>query len=83
MKNRASKTQLPRKSKETVTIKTQVTIGFGQGKLEPELEEMAALWTPTVRLQMAAKFEAWARQLKGDAAAVVSEDQPHPTRWRN
>ena len=32
--------------------------------LEPELEEMAALWPAAKRFEMAQKFRRWARQLK-------------------
>lgn len=35
--------------------------------LEPELEEMAALWLPAKRFEMAQKMERWARQLRVSA----------------
>lgn len=33
-------------------------------ELEPELEEIAALWSAAKRFEMARKFGRWARQLK-------------------
>ena len=33
-------------------------------RLEPELEEIAAFWSASKRLEMARKFKRWARQLR-------------------
>ena len=35
--------------------------------LEPELEEVVALYTPGQRMELAQKFERWARQLRVSA----------------
>lgn len=45
--------------------------------LEPELEEMAALWTPAKRLEMARYFTRWARQLKV-SAFILSKNSNVP-----
>jgi hypothetical protein len=47
-------------------MKTRVT-------LEPELEQIAALWGPLHRLEMAAKLERWARQLRVSARITLRD----------
>jgi hypothetical protein len=42
-------------------------------QLEPELEAMAALWTPAKRLEMAKIYARWARQLKISAKILGAE----------
>lgn len=44
--------------------------------LEPELEEIAALWPPVRRLEAAAKMRRWARQLEISARVMVSRARP-------
>jgi len=48
--------------------------------LEPELEEMAALWPAAKRFEMAEKFRRWARQLKvsGLIMSRASSRGPQP-----
>lgn len=41
--------------------------------LEPELEEIAAPWGPLHRLEVAAKFERWARQLRISARITLRD----------
>jgi hypothetical protein len=41
--------------------------------LEPELEQMAALWTPAKRLEMAVIFARWSRQLKISSFILTSD----------
>ena len=49
-------------------------------RLEPELEEMAADWGPLHRIEMAAKFKRWSRQLRISAAITLKDRSwPKPT----
>lgn len=56
---------------ETARMKTRVT-------LEPELEEEAALLTPTQRILLAKKLERWARQLRVSAFIMRRDAAPKP-----
>jgi len=47
--------------------------------LEPELQEVAAEWGPLHRLEVAAKFERWARQLRV-SARITLRDRSLPKR---
>ena len=47
-------------------------------RLEPELEEDAALLTPPERRAMARKLERWARQLRLSATIMEIDDRPKP-----
>lgn len=47
-------------------------------KLEPELEAEAMLLTPAQRIQMAAKLERWARQLRVSAFILRADAEPKP-----
>lgn len=49
-------------------------------KLEPELEEIAALWPPAKRLEMARKLSRWSRQLRISALILISDARPSPRR---
>jgi|GEM_PF-1768441 len=42
--------------------------------LEPELEEIAALWPAAKRFEMAEKFRRWARQLKVSGRIMVKNE---------
>ena len=44
--------------------------------LEPSLEELAALWSPAKRVEMARKMERWARQLLISAAILQADSGP-------
>jgi len=48
--------------------------GFCPVKLEPELEEIAALWPAAKRLAVARKFKRWARQLKVSAIIMIHRE---------
>ena len=54
-------------------MKTRVT-------LEPELQEIAALWPPAQRLEAAEKMHRWARQLKISALIMLKDSRPKPRR---
>jgi hypothetical protein len=41
--------------------------------LEPELEEMAALWPAAKRFEVALKLKRWSKQLKISAQIMVSD----------
>ncbi len=41
--------------------------------LEPELEEMAALWPAAKRFEVALKLKRWAKQLKISAQIMISD----------
>jgi hypothetical protein len=55
---------------------------FCRVKLEPELEEIAALWPAAKRFEVAQKLKRWARQLKISAQIMASDvrgrDSPRP-----
>jgi len=51
--------------------------------LEPELERIAALWTPMKRLEMARKFEKWARQLRVSGRIMIFRAPGHIGRRRS
>ena len=42
-------------------------------KLEPELEEIAALWPAAKRFEVAQKLKRWARQLRISAQIMASD----------
>jgi hypothetical protein len=44
--------------------------------LEPELESEVALFTPSQRIELARKFERWARQLKVSAFILDRDAGP-------
>jgi len=44
--------------------------------MEPDLERMAAGWAPSVRLEMAARFRRWARQLRLSAVIALADQRP-------
>jgi len=48
--------------------------------LEPELEKIAGLWTPLKRLEMARKFEKWARQLRISGKIMIFRSPGHSGR---
>jgi hypothetical protein len=52
----------------------------GPGKrrvaLEPELEEIACLWPPAKRFEMARKFRRWARQLRISGLILFHDSHP-------
>ena len=48
--------------------------------LEPELEEVAALWGPVKRFEMARKFGRWQRQLRISAFIMLHASHPGPKR---
>lgn len=50
--------------------------------LEPELEQMAILWTPIKRLDMARAMERWARQLRVSARIMLRDARPVTSRPR-
>ncbi len=45
-------------------------------RLEPELEELAASWSPEKRRVMAKKLRRWARQLDVSAHILTSDHSP-------
>ena len=53
-------------------------MGFCPVKLEPELEEVAALWPAAKRLAVARKFKRWARQLKVSAVIMLRREPSSP-----
>jgi len=48
--------------------------------LEPELEEIAALWPAAKRFEAAAKMRRWARQLTVSAKIMCMDASPSPRR---
>jgi hypothetical protein len=44
--------------------------------LEPELEEIASLWPPAKRFEMARKFRRWARQLRITGLILFYDSHP-------
>ncbi|HUC84239.1 MAG TPA: hypothetical protein VL970_03525 [Candidatus Acidoferrales bacterium] len=44
--------------------------------LEPELEEIACLWPPAKRFEMARKFRRWARQLRISGMILFRDAHP-------
>jgi hypothetical protein len=44
--------------------------------LEPELEEIACLWPPAKRFEMARKFRRWARQLRISGLILFYDSHP-------
>ena len=46
---------------------------FCRVRLEPELEEIAALWPAAKRFEVAQKLRRWARQLKISALIMASD----------
>jgi hypothetical protein len=46
--------------------------------LEPELEEIACLWPPAKRFEMARKFRRWARQLRISGLILFHDSHPSP-----
>jgi hypothetical protein len=48
--------------------------------LEPELEEIAALWPAAKRFEAARKLRRWARQLAVSAMVMVNDARPSPRR---
>ncbi|MGA2243777.1 MAG: hypothetical protein ABSH48_02160 [Verrucomicrobiota bacterium] len=44
--------------------------------LEPELEEIACLWPPAKRFEMARKFRRWARQLRISGIILFHDSHP-------
>ena len=44
--------------------------------MEPELEREVALYTPAQRLELARKFERWARELRVSAFILRREAEP-------
>jgi hypothetical protein len=63
----------PTLSARMARMKSRVT-------LEPELQEIAALWPPAKRLEAAAKMLRWARQLKVSAFIMLRDAKPFPRR---
>jgi hypothetical protein len=53
------------------TMKTEKK--FCRVRLEPELEEIAALWPAAKRFEVAQKLKRWARQLKISAQIMASD----------
>jgi hypothetical protein len=51
---------------------------FCRVKLEPELEEIAALWPAAKRFEVAQKLKRWARQLKISAQIMASDGRGSP-----
>lgn len=49
-------------------------------RLEPELEEVACLWTIAKRRRMATKLARWARQLSVSAAILEADQQSQKPR---
>jgi hypothetical protein len=56
---------------------------FCRVTLEPELQEIAALWPAAKRFEVAHKLKRWAKQLKISAAIMASDGRaaqaPRPT----
>ncbi len=52
--------------------------GYCRVKLEPELEERAALWNPAKRRAVARKMQRWARQLIISAFVLERDAQSSP-----
>ncbi len=48
-------------------------------RLEPALEQEAALWSASKRREMARKMERWARQLRVSAEILERDQAPPPT----
>jgi hypothetical protein len=48
-------------------------------ELEPELEEIAALWSAAKRFEMARKFRRWSRQLRISGFILFHESHPAAT----
>ena len=48
--------------------------------LEPELEEIAALWGVNKRFEMAKKFRRWGRQLRISGFIMLHASHPGPKR---
>jgi len=44
--------------------------------LEPELEEIAAMWGPNKRFEMAQKFRRWGRQLRISGFIMLRASHP-------
>jgi hypothetical protein len=56
--------------------------GSARVKLEPELEEIAALWPAAKRFEMARKFGRWSRQLRVSAKIMSADARGGNTRRR-
>jgi hypothetical protein len=53
---------------------------FSRVRLEPELEEIAALWPAAKRFEVALKLKRWARQLKISAQIMASDGRGRESR---
>ena len=51
-------------------------------RLEPELEELAALWTPLKRLEVSKKLGRWSRQLRISAVIQLKDERAAARRPR-
>lgn len=49
-------------------------------QLEPELQEMAALWPAAKRFEVARKLKRWARQLNVSAKIMIRDAEVRPPR---
>lgn len=47
--------------------------------LEPELEEIAGMWTGVKRLETARKWKRWVRQLEVSAVIMIRRNAQHHT----
>jgi hypothetical protein len=57
---------------------TKPAAGKRRVVLEPELEEIACLWPPAKRFEMAVKFRRWARQLRITGLILFQDSHPGP-----
>jgi hypothetical protein len=64
----------PHPSGNTPPAKTRS--GRRRVALEPELEEIASLWPPAKRFEMARKFRRWARQLRITGLILFYDSHP-------
>jgi len=53
---------------------------FCRVRLEPELEEIAALWPAAKRFEVAQKLKRWAKQLKISAQIMASDGRGRDSR---
>jgi hypothetical protein len=63
-------------ARETGGMKTEKKIC--RVTLEPELQEIAALWPAAKRFEVAFKLRRWAKQLRISALIVASDGRPNP-----
>jgi hypothetical protein len=51
-------------------------------RLEPELDEIAALWPPLKRLELSRKLQRWSRQLRVSAMIQIKDEREAAARPR-